>query len=154
MGILMGILMMDSMGWPYDSSDCLLFFELQFQCTPQRGRPKGSSGRRTAAELLANSGQPAPSETDQRRPSSCNNKLPTVSPGLPLKREQRGLARSKEPGWTANRPSFYLLGQPSSSFGFSKLPRTEVVLGRFLLHHQDKTLKDSAACVTEELKSV
>ena len=25
MGILIGILMMDSMGWPYDSSDCLLF---------------------------------------------------------------------------------------------------------------------------------
>jgi hypothetical protein len=25
MGILMGILKMDSMGWPYDSSDCLLF---------------------------------------------------------------------------------------------------------------------------------
>ena len=24
MGILIGILMMDSMGWPYDSSDCLL----------------------------------------------------------------------------------------------------------------------------------
>ena len=28
MGILMVILMMDSMGWPYDSSDCLLFTEL------------------------------------------------------------------------------------------------------------------------------
>ena len=26
MGILIGILMMDSMGWPYDSSDCLLFY--------------------------------------------------------------------------------------------------------------------------------
>ena len=24
-GTLMGILMMDSRGWPYDSSDCLLF---------------------------------------------------------------------------------------------------------------------------------
>ena len=28
MGILIGILMMDSMGWPYDSSDCLLFWNL------------------------------------------------------------------------------------------------------------------------------
>ena len=26
MRILIGILMMDSMGWPYDSSDCLLFY--------------------------------------------------------------------------------------------------------------------------------
>ena len=29
MEILMGILMMDSMGWPYDSSDCLLLFSMQ-----------------------------------------------------------------------------------------------------------------------------
>ena len=28
MGILIGILMMDSMGWPYDSSDCLLYYLL------------------------------------------------------------------------------------------------------------------------------
>ena len=30
MGILIGILMMDSMGWPYDSSDCLLFLYILY----------------------------------------------------------------------------------------------------------------------------
>ena len=47
-----------------------------------------------------------------------------------------------------------MLGRPSSSFGFSKLPRTEAVLGIFLLHHEGKTLKDSAVSVTKELKDV
>ena len=62
-GNLMGILMMDSLGWPYDSSDCLLFTLLQcFAVFPGKcsgnARDNAKGSNRANNQLLMGSRDP------------------------------------------------------------------------------------------------
>ena len=72
------------------------------------GRPKGSCGKRSTASECLTAGLPF--FVTDKHPPRDDNRPATVLPSPVPKCEPRGLARSKEPGSTSNRPSFFLLG--------------------------------------------
>ena len=104
----------------------------------KRGRPLGSKGKLVSVTVTGPRRPPAPSPVFQPR----NQKSAGVLP------------KQKDSSSTSTRTSYYLVGKPPLSFPFSKLPKTNAVLGRFLLHLEDKDMKDASRAVVKELKDV
>ena len=104
------------------------------------GRPRGSKENNNDLLLIvSNPRRPAkPSPVFQPR----NQKTAGVLP------------KQKDPSSTSSRTSFYLVGKPPLAFTFSKLPKNDAVLGRFLLHLEDKSMRDASTAMVGELKAV
>ena len=110
----------------------------------QPGRPKGRN-RPWEYELLKDQSTP---ENDNSLPSTSH--LPT-----PLrKRIDLTLPKVDDPTSTSTRISFFLVGKPHLSLQVSKLPKAGPVLGRFLLHLEDKSILESSRAMVEEVKAV
>ena len=102
------------------------------------GRPRGSKGKTESVTVPGPRRPPAPSPVFQPRDNRTAGVLP----------------KKKDPSSTSTRTSFYLVGKPPLAFAFSKLPKTDAVLGRLLLHLEDKGMRDAIQAVVEELKAV
>ena len=107
------------------------------------GRPSGSK-RPWEYDLHKDLSTP---ENDSHRP--------TTSPLLTPIRKKVDLTLSKvdDPTSTSTRTSFFLVGKPLS-LQVSKLPKAGPVLGRFLLHLEDKSILEASRAMVEEVKEV
>ena len=111
----------------------------------KRGRPRGS----TEAAAIK----------DQSPVTLAGKRilLPPSTTPTPRKQPTAGVTpKQKDPSSTATRPNFFLVGKPSGSFGFSKLPKSKEVLTRFLYFTEveKKSSLEASKNVMEEVKNV
>ena len=128
----MGVKDMEEQGWEEQGR------EEQGRKKNKAGRPSGSKGKTVPVTVLGPRRPPAPSPVFQPR----DNKTEGV------------MTKKKDPSSTSTRTSYFLVGKPPLAFSFSKLPKTDAVLGRVLLHLEDKDMRDASTAVVEEIRAV
>ena len=114
------------------------------------GRPKGKKGpRRTGEQLLT----PSQGNFDLKK-----RHYPAQKPCTPSPRKAAPTVKKtpqvKTPASTSTRTTFFLVGKPPISFGFSKLPKAKDVLGRHLIYMESKSLTEASKSTTEDIKAV
>ena len=128
----MGVKDMEEQGWEERGR------EEQGRKKNKAGRPWGSKGKTVPVTVLGPRRPPAPSPVFQPR----DNKTEGV------------MTKKKDPSSTSTRTSYFLVGKPPLAFSFSKLPKTDAVLGRVLLHLKDNSIRDAISAVVDKLKEV
>ena len=111
-----------------------------------RGRPKGKG--RSQVDFLTEG---------QMGPTSTSRRLLPYTPSNWEPRDKRTPGVSPRPnlhGSTSSRPSYYLVGRTPTSLTYSKLPKTGLVLGRFLELQTHHSKAQAARLVTKELSNV
>lgn len=116
-----------------------------------RGRPKGKGGRRSQLEILCKEQVALCDPGERLRPAPP----PSDQTLQPRHRKTAGVTpRPRDPGATASRPIFYMIGKALSSLSFGKLPKTEAILGRLLQLKGSLPMSETAGKVTGEVVAV
>ena len=111
-----------------------------------RGRKGGAARRRSFLKE-----QVTPCDPGKRRQPAPPPE-PTLQPRH--RKEAAATPIPRDPGATASRPTFYIIGNPPSSLSFSKLPKTGAILGRLLLLKDLLPMSETAGKVIRKVVDV